>query len=293
MATPLYILDAEITLYRIGADGEPREQVFMGGGMASALTLNSAHKERLLERSGRTTAEARHEESEYTIEFDMVWLQDADSIPTIYRGLQMIMVIIWYDDEAGVWTRRTYYGVTGRSQRLDGSATHKCAFRAESMTSDSGSEDRPSGYTPILGTVVYRKGMQETEIFRYDFSQAEWQPVYEAGVPPVAFVYGEDHDMEIRIDGVTALKLDEGGVRVLELVEAGRLPEADGEARVEFRIGATRMAALTSGGRLYCGFLETDEMPAGLYFQFQNEGWLMGIGQGAAVAPELIEETLS
>lgn len=288
MQTPLQIFNADVVFYRTDASGAPVGDVWMGE-TAENLTLSEAPKERVLERSGMPYGEARHEETEFGIEWESVWLHDGVRMPRIVRGARLVMVIVWSEPESGAWNRRTYYGVTARPQRVQSSPMHTVSFRAEWMEEDTGMGIAPVGPLTIPGRVWYCDGEARIEAARVDSESGIVTALDESLVKIDCSTPGA---LWISINGVLALTADDSGVVVREIVEFSGMAVALRGPRAEFWMGARRLAVLSAAGKLLCSQREVGEKPQlDIAMHFQNPDWLLSLGMGTAWAVKF-QETL-
>ena len=289
MPIPLQLLNAMVTFYRTDAAGNAFLQEWMGG-IAENLTLTETPKERILERSGAARGQARHEEVEYGIEWESLWLHNGTAMPRIGRNVRLVAVIVWQEEESGAWNRRTYYGVTGRSQRIQTSPMFTESLRAEEMAEDTGMGVAPTGPGSPRALVRYCDGFEMLDVAACALDTGVWTPLADAGDAPVALDFSTAGEVVISIRGAAAMGADAEGVWANELVEFSGTPTGLRGARAEFWIGLARLAVLTADGKLLCGLRETADRPmADPAFHFANPAWLFSFWNGAVWAPRLRE----
>lgn len=289
MPIPLQLLQADVTFYRTDAAGNALAQEWMGG-CAENLTLTESPKERILERSGDPRGEARHEEMDYTLEWEGVWLHNGRQMPRIHRNVRMVVVILWQDEESGAWNRRTYFGVTARPQRIQTSPMFSVAFRAEDMLEDTGMGVAPSGPGSPRAILRYCDGFETLDVAAYHGDTGVWEALSD-GEPPVTLDFSQAGTIVLSINGTPAMGSDVNGAWVAcAMMDCSGTPMRLMGPRAEFWLGLSRVAALTADGKLLCRMQETSVAPpASLAFHFKNPGWLFSFWNGALWAPKLRE----
>jgi len=153
---PFFLHEAVLTLYPAAADGSSLTDVAVwSGALATQLKLRSTLEAMKIMGSGEAFATEHHIDEEHLIEIERTWiLRKVPAAPAIRdfmpaRNQQYVLEIVWQAD--GVWYKRAYLGVTGRSVALTSRGTNQFvveqAFRAQRFQETDGTTGPPI-YTP-------------------------------------------------------------------------------------------------------------------------------------------------
>jgi hypothetical protein len=292
--TPFTILDAQVFLFLLDAQGNPAANVYLGGCVESA-TLDQSFTPRRLEYMGLRHAVERHDDEEHTIELKNVWLHDqsegAARMPRGHeRNVRYAMVMIWRDEDAAIWTKRTYSGVTSRGQRIEDSTYQSLRFRAESMAEAEGSllTSDPTDRPALVGVVRYVSEFDDVDLYSYDSDSRELLPL--ADLTGRAEIVINDTSMEIVFDGVPALFANAAGTSVVNLVATGST-FLDSLPRLEFFVSGARVASLGADGTLVVVNVEEGEDPDEGDFEFRTTEnvWLLSLTAPLCLFPTINE----
>jgi hypothetical protein len=150
---PFFLHEAVLTLYPAAADGSSLTgQAIWSGALANQLKLRSSLEPLRLMGSGERYATEHHIDEEHAIEIERTWILRKqflrDFLPG--RNQQYVLELVWTAD--GVWYKRTYLGVTGRSVGLESRGTNQFlsaqVFRAQRIAEADGIASGGSIYTP-------------------------------------------------------------------------------------------------------------------------------------------------
>lgn len=141
VGNPFVVEEAEIFLYL-----SDNTAVWIGG-CANNLSPNKELTEHVVEQQGEIFGTVKHVNEAHTIEIENVWLLDTSGgsgMPRIERDIFYAMVIIWYDYDTDNFVKFTYYGVTGRSQKIGERALQNLVYRAQSRFEETDNGTYPS-----------------------------------------------------------------------------------------------------------------------------------------------------
>lgn len=294
--TPFIVYDADVYLYRVDANGEPVEQVYLGG-CSESISMEQTLSPRRLEYHGRVYARERHDDEEHMVELKNVWLNDRSQVharmPAGHgRNLVYALVIIWKDEDAGAWTKRTYRSATCRGQRIEESTYQVLRFRAESLVESAG--DLASGDPAIApgqsGTVRYLNGEESVDLYTYDADTHILTALDEALLAGRAEILVDDASLEILFAGVPALFANTAATSIVHLVATGST-FLDSTPRLEFYLGTARVASLGADGTLVVINLAEQGNPALVDFEFLSGAgdWLFSLMAPGSFFPEIRE----
>lgn len=293
---PFTIYQADVGLFTVDSAGLALSQVWIGEGQ-ERLMLDGEFRERVVEYHGRPSAQIYHEAESHTIEIGNVWQHDQSTgvgrMPVLNRNQRYALVIVFFDDEARVWTKLLYSGVTAQPLHLDGVAVEQTLrLKAETLLQVTGIGAKPDLTFGYYGTVVYRNGDESVPLFTYDFSTHTFTVIDPDLLPGRADLdLSTPGEFTISIGGQVALHATSTGVEVRELVASGGT-FIDESPRLEFKRG-TRTASLSQTGRFaVANAIEQSSAPAPALsddFETGNPSWLFSISGPTAFAPEFLE----
>jgi len=288
--TPFTLHEAEFSLIAVSSNDQPLTVAYMGG-CVEKCTLDGERKEQRLEFPGLRNGRVYHADEAHSIVLENLWLHDqvdtGARMPTLARNGRYQLTIIWQDEEALVWTKRVYTGVTAQPNRVEDSM-QTLRLAAEEMFEFAGVGIAPDASTPLPGVVKYADGVQTIDLFYFDFDTGMYSAPLLEDLAEID--YGTPGAVTIRIGGVVALEASAGILRVAEFVATGGtfLDEAP---RLEWWRNGARVASLSQGGVLATADLVeqgSDPAIAG-EFVHANPGWLFGLVNARAYAPEFVE----
>lgn len=294
--TPFTVYDADVYLYRVDAAGEPVGQAYLGG-CSESISMEQTLAPRRLEYHGRVAARERHEDEEHTVELKNVWLHDRSQVharmpSAAARNVTYALVIIWRDEEASVWTKRTYRGVTSRGQRIEESTYQVLRFRAESLVESAGdlSGGDPSIAPGQSGTVRYVGVSETVDLYTYDVDTHILSVLDAALLEGRAAIEVDSDSLEILFDGVPALFATTSSTAVVNITAIGST-FLDSVPRIEFILGASRVASLGADGSLVVINFSEQGNPALVDFEFRNgaDEWLFSLMAPGSFFPEVRE----
>lgn len=295
--TPFIIQDAHVYLYTVDAADAPLLAVYLGG-CAETIQLEQTLVPRRLEYHGLRYAREKHDDEEHLIEIKNVWLHDRSTatprMPAGHaRNVRYALVIIWEDDEAGVWTKRTYYGATARGQRIEDSTYESLKFRAESLIESAGTLETgdPSALPGVSGVVRYIGDVEVVDLYDYDADTAAFTVIDPALLAGRAEVHVEAGFAEIFFNGVPALYATTASTAITRLIATGSTI-LDQVPRLEFRLMQARVAALGADGTLVVINLAeggNPELGADFEFRTSENEWLFSFNAPKSFFPQIRE----
>lgn len=139
---PFFLSEAQISLYRADANGNPSTGKLWIGGFVNELETLMDFDEVLMSSSGDNYSTAHHVDENHVLNLKQTWII---FMPTVQdwkpaRNQPYVLQLVWTIN--GVWLRRTYYGVTWRSLKLDSQSTNQFlvgqVLRAQRYVDDTG-----------------------------------------------------------------------------------------------------------------------------------------------------------
>lgn len=298
--------ECEVVIYRADDDGRPTEEVEWLGGCDNRMNLQQGFVEERADRSGDPYARWQQLEEEHTIELERLWLTRYDrnessfQTPVLGRNQRLVAVLLWRDEEARIWHKRTYFGVQVASLGVTSEAEFfalQVPLRASHLIPASGDLDaRPPDLLPssLGGILRYIDGSGSADLFSYDYDARTFA---EIGSPDSRLTLpGADLTWQFRIllNGTLALAVDPDGVLMVKEFVFANGSFADGVPRVEFITGFGRIATLTQAGLLAApGYTERDTPPGStlrIDFRTGVGTWLASLDQGGLSAPDISDE---
>lgn len=274
----------------------------IAAGNAERIALNGEFAHRALHYQGAKWSGEWHEDESHSIEiFRPVLLQAmsgrqaAINLPTPQRNQRCALVTRWWDAQAAVWWKRSYFGVTQQPAKVDGDGGHiqrqamhaELRMRAERMAESKGSGTLPAMNLLQAGAVVWINGSETLTLYTYDGGFAPVDPSLLAGRAQI--VQGADECL-IQFAGVTRLRASEDGVHVSALDGSGPT-YGTANPRLEFWVNAVRRCTLGGDGTLTTPSL-TDANPgedSAMLFTDMAGRLLLGIG-ATVTAPSFSDD---
>lgn len=294
--TPFTLLEAHFALFAVDANDQPLTEVYVGG-CVEKCTLDGERKEQRLEYPGLPSGRVYHADEVHSILLENVWLHDqvdastdaptGARMPALARNGRYQLAIVWQDDEALVWAKRIYTGVTAQPNKVEDSM-QSLRLAAEAMFEFAGVGIAPAATAALPGVVKYVDGVQTVDLFYFDFETKAYSAPLVAGL--VEIDYGVPGAVTIRIGGDVALEASSGQLRAAEFVATGGT-FLDDEPRIEWWRNGARVASLSQGGVLATADLVeqgSDPAIAG-EFVHANPGWLFSLVNARAYAGNFVE----
>lgn len=298
--------ECEIVIYRADEDGAPTEDVEWLGGCDNKMTLDQGFAEERADRSGDRYARWQQLEEEHSLELDRLWLTRYDrseasfQTPVMARNQRLVAVLLWRDEEARIWHKRTYFGVQIGTLNISSESEFmslRVPMRASHMIPASGDlDDTPPDLAPssLGGLLRYFDSLGAVDLFSYDYDSGLFAGI---GSPDSRLTLpGADGTYQFRmlINGALALAVNNAGVLMARGYTFTNGTFSDVLPRVEFLTGFGRIAALGADGVLAApGFVERDTQPgATLEVVFRNAAgdWLASLNQSGLSAPAISDE---
>lgn len=306
---PFSIHDAEFALYRADFQGNAISGsggLFLGGKIES-LEPSAEFTKMRLDRHGDALGANYYSDEEHRFTVKNLWVmsraaQPANRVmptPSFRRNQQYVFVIRWLDPETQCWALRTYYGVTADGHRLtsaDEIFHQELPFSARRMTELSGYLQPPSLAPVTTGFIRYISAAEDTAIYSYDFNSKVYTPIDPALLPGRASISIAADLLQVLFDAEIALRAtNETGVHVTNLsAVGGTFPLGAAFPRIEFWIGASRVAAVTAAGELAVPEINEVTSHPGLTdpaFEFSLGGtWCLTVAQGAAYLKSISDD---
>lgn len=294
--TPFTVYDADVYLYQVDSQGTPLADVYLGG-CAESIAMDHTLNPRRVETHGLPYAAERHDDEEHMVELKNIWLHDRSQprarMPAGHvRNVRYALVLIWRDEEAGAWTKRTYRGATSRGQRVEDSTYQTLRFRAESLVESCGdlANGDPSAQPGQTGTVRYVGAHETVDLYSYDADTAQLTVLDPAVLAGRADILIDDSSVEIRFAGVPALFATTAFTAVEDLTAIGST-FLDATPRLEFILGAARVASLGADGSLVVINLTEQGNPGLVDFELRTatEDWVFSLGAPRSYFPSIRE----
>lgn len=305
LLAPFTVHEAEFALYLADRDGNVNDPaaVFLGGRLVEIDPEVDFQKVRL-DRHGSPYSRIYHADEEHRFTVRNLWImqRSSRSMPRIRRNQQYVFVLRWFDEQSRAWVLRSYFGVTADGQKLlqQNEAFHQdVPFDARYMTERSGLGTPPEMTPVVLGSVRYVTASEVVDLYTYDFATGNFSVVDPALLAGRASLEISGANWRVKFGATVALEAAAAdGVHVHEITAVGGTFSV-GETqfpRVEFWIGATRIAGLTAAGELAVpDFAETNAAPElggalpGFVVEVAGD-WVLTLAQGTAYAPSFNED---
>lgn len=298
--------ECEMVVYRADEAGAPTGEIEYLGGCENKLEIEQGYAEERAERSGDGYARNQHLEETHVIQLENLWLtryrkesgEEFYDSPRIGRAQRFVVVMLWTDEESGVWHKRSYYGVQINPLNFNSSQEYfsqTATMRASYYVPDHGRRpEEPTLQPTSLAFVRYVTSSGSVDLLSYDFDARTFtalaNPAGKVDLPGA----GGGYLARILVGGVLALAIDADGVLLVKEIVATGGSFTSGLPRAEFFHGNLRYASLTAAGLLAVpNFLESPATP-GLTddFEFREGGlWRLSLGLLGAYAPA-IEDSL-
>jgi hypothetical protein len=271
--TVLTLLDATLALYPADVDGAPLTAfpVWMGA-CAERVRLNSPWTTVETRPSGRSFPRQHPLFAAHEVSIDRVWVNPlSDQASFIPTGHTYVLDLVWQDpeDPEERWKRRTYFGVTIKSdgiesQDIGGTAGHFVegqVFDAEYYAEDAGTGTPPAPALLPPMYVLWVGGSGEVTLYDYDPEEQEFtaaQTGITTGRATLAYTGGHSGSFEINFAASArfSLKVVGGVLQVQGQHYEGRPPTRANLPRVEFWRGNRRVGALDAAGNYFGSIIE-------------------------------------
>lgn len=297
---PFTAFEVDLAFYLLDADDLPLQELYVGG-CVEKLTMGLEYDGLPIQQHGAPYGDEIPVDERHRITLENLWLHEHEPdgtaqmpqlTPNFTRGTRFALVAVWYDNDGRYWNKRTYFGVRLTGTEL-GNTQHfqTTNWRAQSVAEKTGLGERPSILPENIGTVVYRKGGETTVLYTYDFDAKTFTPLKPSLLTTRATLTPEEDKFTIAFRDTPALLLDADGLHVEELIATGGTFLPTDQERIEFRIGAQRIATLGVDGVLALpDFTESGDPMLAMDMELRSaSGWLGSLAIGRGYATELRE----
>lgn len=300
----MYVIhDVEVAVFFADAAGNAAESAWLVGTVEK-LEPELKYEKRRIDQHGAAYGRIRHVDEMHVFTLESLWVSrglPVVEMPRVRRNQTYVMVIRWRDELTGVYTDRTYYGVTLDGQSLAHASEvfyQSIPVTAQRMVEVSGVDPTVAPAPASFGVVRYVSGSETVDLYRYDYTTKVYS-VIDAGLlagRASIVVGGAATQVRFGLDVVLQAGLDGDDEPVLRVdrvtAVGGTYPLGVALPRVEFLVGASRVACVTASGELVVpDFVEVDDRPdwvAAFDFSAGAE-WVVTLGQTGARFPNLAE----
>lgn len=294
--TPFTQWEADIVVYQSDMYGNVAgdDPVWLGGTVNKS-NFQDGYKTEEANKSGMPVTNMRQLEEQHVIELENVWMVQISAgpvfaAPAIPRDQFYAVVIIWTDEETGVWVKRVYAGVELRELSMGSDSevfVQKLKIEGGVMQQTCGvlAESVPSEDATFLGVVRYVSPREQVDLYTFDFCnpQGGFQVINPAVLlGRAAMGPATPCGYQISVAGAVALEIDGGGqVSVNQVIGiGGSYVYNNAVPRLEFYAGSSRIASLSAAGELGIpAFIEADADPdiSGAFWLGDGEMWLASL----------------
>jgi hypothetical protein len=307
--TPFTQWEADVVVYQSDMFGNVagNDAVWLGGTVNKS-NFQDGYKTEEANQSGVPVPNMRQLEEQHVIELENVWMVQvaagpAFAAPTIPRDQFYAVVIIWTDEETGVWVKRVYAGVELRELSMGSDSevfVQKLRIEGGVMQQTCGilAESVPSEDATILGMVRYVSPREQVDLYTFDFTnpQEGFQVINPAALAGRGSIGpGTSSGYQISVAGAVALEIYAGGhVSVNQVVGiGGSYVYNNAIPRMEFYAGSSRIASLSAAGELGIpAFIEADADPgiSGAFWLGDGETWLASLAPRGLFAAGIADD---
>jgi hypothetical protein len=280
----LTVLEATVTLYLADQNDNPIQSSPVWAG-SCAENIRMGQKASVLNLLPSAAQFPRNVPLYFTheITIERIWWQEAiagtslqDFTPSTGR---YVLDIVWRDEVTGLWTRRTYYGVTFDSREIAGrelmESLDNQTFQAEQWFPGSGiGMVAPLGATmPATVRYVGPSGRSLPLYYYYGggiYVAADASVVGGLATISASAAPGGEFTVTFAGQGSPALTVDSSGVTTcVEFIEGS--PVATDVPRVDFLQGGVRIASITINGEFFAANI-TEGTPGSALFEILGGG---------------------
>jgi hypothetical protein len=307
--TPFTQWEADVVVYQSDMFGNVAgdDPVWLGGTVNKS-NFQDGYKTEEANKSGVPVTIMRQLEEQHVIDLENVWMVQvaagpAFAAPAIPRDQFYAVVIIWTDEETGVWVKRVYAGVELRELSMGSDSevfVQKLRIEGGVMQQTCGvlAESVPSEDATILGVVRYVSPGEQVDLYTFDFCnpQGGFQVINPAVLPGrAAMGPATPSGYQISVAGAVAMEIDGSGQVSVNGVTClgGSYVCANSVPRLEFYAGLSRIASLSATGELgVAGFFEADADPdiAGAFWLGDGDTWLASLAPSGLYAAGIADD---
>lgn len=250
-STKFTVFEAEVAIYPSDInDAVTGGSIFYAEWIERVtLTRNYEVKERAF--LGRLYRENYNADESHVIELEAAMQVGAlGELKQLDRFGRYVVVIVWFDEEAQVWLKRSYYGVTDATEQAAGEAVYeKATLRAERVVKTTGRNEWPTLEPESqFGTVYYVRGHSRQALYGYGAGKVFFElPTADATKGQIVLASGT---LSMFIEGQLALQASPSGTLVNNIIAIGATYYDTPDATLEFDINGVRVATLGKDGTL-------------------------------------------
>jgi hypothetical protein len=269
----LDLLEAQVTLYAVAADGVSQGAALWSGQVAEKLTV----REQWVTLETRPTGAAypiKHPlVPQYEISIDRVWALPLSELAGFSPTNQTyVLEVIWTEEETQQWHRRTFYGVTIASrsfgaQNIESEFVDGQEFTAQYVLVDAGGAGAPPSPVVAMPQVVFWSGSDGYyPLYTYDTLSGF---LLASGESTTGHATIAVDGSSITFFGATGpvLVTTAAGATVGELHDT--LPT--GLPQLQFFLGTTLLGVVSAAG-LWARMIADGALPAVAGFEFEYAG---------------------
>lgn len=292
--TKFTVYEAEVAIYPSDADDAVTGDALFYGEFIERATLTRNYEVKPRPFLGRAFQQNYNADESHTLELECAQQVGAlGELKSLERFGRYVLVVLWHDEEAGVWLKRTYYGVTDATEQTAGEALYdKASFRAERVVRSTGSRIWPTlSPDSQFGTVYYVRGTERRALYGYGAAGFFPLATFAADKGEILSASGV---LSIVVEGQLALQANPSGLLVNRIIATGGSYYDTSEATIEFDINGVRVATLGKDGTLAVPDLTESDAAPGLVSDIEfrpapDNLWVGSIGLAGLTVNTLSE----
>ncbi len=262
---PFSQFESDLTVWMTDGDGNPLGDAVWVGSAMERTGIEDGFAEEEANVSGVPWPVQQQLQPVIAIELENVWMArvtgtGASTMAETFRltrNQKFIFVLIWLDEETGVWVKRIYRHVEIPSLTLAGDEIFRQRLRARAgsceETSGSIVGTMPDNTAANRGIVRFVDAGGPVDLYRYDLQAQTFTPVNPALIGGRAQIYGAGGGWQFRLEIQGALALavgNDGTLRCGWLTATGGTFTVNSTLpRVEFHT-ARRVASVSKQGEV-------------------------------------------
>lgn len=260
--------ECEMAAWAADADGWPLDVLLWLGGCVNRSDFTQGFADERAERSGIPFPDLKMLEEEHRVTLENLWGQRTDEEPYVTPGVsrdaRAVVVFLWVDEDSGFWVKRTYYNAqfnpfvfSSENEVFE----QKIEMRAGWMFEERGKlvDGRPTLTAGAVAVVRYVSISENLPLYTYAMGSGLFTAVAPtAGRATIAAGVDGPHVFTIKFNGTKALAIKADGTLHLGSVTAIGGTFVSTLPRLDFYVGAQRIASLSSAGELATPTLQGD-----------------------------------
>lgn len=298
--------ESDLVIYRADTMGNAiGGPLFIGGGFPEKSNFSDGYKGEPANISGNPIPNTQQLEEVHAIELENVWMARVSGEPgeVVVSTLQLArnqpydVVVIWTDEETGVWVKRVYFSVRipELSMRTESQILiQKLRLEGGIMAQTSGllSQSAPTEDAALTGVLQFNSGSGVVPVYSYDFQAKQFSLIDPSLTGLIEISSNEEYPVTILVNGMLAMGIDaEGRIHVKRLLALGgsysTIPCA------QFIAGGVPVASIGEDGTFgMVAFNEADADPMlTSEFVFEDgDEWLASLGAPGVFAAAISDD---